>query len=202
MIFSLVLQKLKAFRMSVPSLILLALASYRTLTTGDSIVLVGICASVVPFICQFRHFPQAPETASPFQNVLSNYILNLILMVLYLAYILLLTFIGKQWIPTYVENPYFMDLLLLAVCANVVFISALIPICQDLTPFQRLLPGIILCNAQLVFMMMAKGYVQTAAPGSLNGIAAGFIALIVVLALNFMMICYRERKPKQAKAAG
>ena len=196
MILSLVVRKLKALRMTVPSLILLVLASCRTVSSGDSIVLVGICASVVPFICQFRNFPQAPEGTSPFQNVLSNYILNLILMVLYLGYVLLLTFIGKAVFPGYVENPYFWDLLLIALCADVVFISALIPVCHDLKPFQRLIPGIVLCNAQLIFMMMAKSYVQAIAPGSLNVIAVGFIVLVLVLTVNFICICYLERKPK------
>ena len=197
MMISLVWRKLKAFRMTVPSLILLVLASYRTLTSGDSIVLVGICASVVPFICQFRNFPKAEEGTSAFQNVLSNYILNLILMAVYLAYVVVLTVIGKAVVPGYVENPYFWDLLLIAVCADVVFISALIPVCHDLKPFQRLMPGIVLCNAQLIFMMMAKAYVQTVAPGSLNGIALGFIALVLALTVNFMCICYLERKPKK-----
>ena len=43
---ALVVQKLKKFRMTIPSLILLALASYRTLTSGESIQLVGVCAAV------------------------------------------------------------------------------------------------------------------------------------------------------------
>lgn len=197
MLFSLVFRKLKAFRMTLPSLILLVLASYRTLTSGDSIVLVGICASVVPFICQFKNFPEAPEGTSVFQNVLSNYILNLLLMALYLVYMVVLTFLGKAVIPGYVENPHFWDLFLIALCADVVFISALIPICHDLKPFQRMMPGIVLCNAMLIFMMMAKAYVQTIVPGSLNGIAFGFIALVVALTLNFMCITYLERKQKK-----
>lgn len=197
MIFSQVVQKLKAFRMSVPSLILLALASYRTLTSGDAIVLVGICASVVPFICQFKNFPDADKNVSAFENALSNYILNLLLMGLYLSYVLLLTWIGRTFLPSYVENPYFTDLLLIAVCANVVFISALIPICQDLKPFQRLMPGIVLCNAQLIFMMMAKSCVQTIASDSLKLYAAGFIILILALTVGFMKLCYQEKQPKQ-----
>ena len=39
----LVINKLKKFRFTVPSLILLVLASYRTITSGDSILLVGVC---------------------------------------------------------------------------------------------------------------------------------------------------------------
>ena len=92
-ITSLVIQKLKAFRMTIPSLILLVLASYRTLNSGDSIQLVGICASIVPFICQFKNFPKA-EGVSAIQDVISSYILNWILMFAYLAWIMLMTWIG------------------------------------------------------------------------------------------------------------
>ena len=53
---SLVFDKLKKFRFTVPSLILLVLASYRTFTSGDAIQLVGVCAAIVPYICQFKNF--------------------------------------------------------------------------------------------------------------------------------------------------
>ena len=55
---SLVIQKLKKFRPTIPSLILFVLASYRTVSSGDSIQLVGVCAAIVPFICQFKNFPE------------------------------------------------------------------------------------------------------------------------------------------------
>ena len=54
---SLTIQKLKAFRPTVPSLILFLLASYRTVTSGDSIQLVGVFAAIVPFICSLKISP-------------------------------------------------------------------------------------------------------------------------------------------------
>ena len=69
-LFPLILEKLKKFHMTVPSLILLFLASYRTLTSGDSIQLVGICAAVVPFICQFKSFHRS-ETAPAVTDVIA-----------------------------------------------------------------------------------------------------------------------------------
>jgi len=195
-ITSLVIQKLKAFRMTIPSLILLVLASYRTLTSGYSIQLVGICASVVPFICQFQNFPKSDGNVPVQKEVLSNYILNLILMVIYLIYMMLLTFVGSSLIPSYESNPHFTEMLMLSLCANVVFISALIPICHDLKPMQRMIPGLMLCNAQLVFMMLAADYVGKAAPPNLIIFCAGFIGLIFLLTFSFMGICYGERKKK------
>lgn len=193
-IFSLVITKLKSFRMTVPSLILLVLASYRTVTSGYSIQLVGICASVVPFICQFRNFPEAPEGTEPLKDALSSYIMNLILMVLYLAYMLLLTFISSTFLPGYDHNPHFFEMLMLAICADVVFISVLIPICRDLRPMQRIMPGILLCNAQLMFMMLAADYVEKVPPEKLSIFAAGFIVLIFLLTFSFIGICYGNQK--------
>ena len=192
-VVSLTFQKLKSFRMTIPSLILLILASYRTLTSGYSIQLVGICASVVPFICQFKNFPKGPEGTTPMKEALSGFFMNLILMVLYLAYMLLLTFIGSSFIPGYVHNPYYVPTLMLALCANVVFITVLIPICQDLKPMQRMMSGILMCNAQLVFMMMGADYVEIAAPSNLTLYAAGFIGLVQLLCVSFMSVCYTER---------
>ena len=126
---SLTFQKLKAFRPTVPSLILFVLASYRTFTSGDSIQLVGVCAAIVPFICQFRNFPRAQD-ASPLRDVLSSYLLNLILMLLYLGWILLLTWAGQTLNPGYISNPYFTEMLFIAIAADVLFISAVIPVCR------------------------------------------------------------------------
>jgi len=61
---TLVIQKLKKFRFTIPSLILLVLASVRTLGSGDSIRIVGVCAAVVPFICQFRNFLREVQPAN------------------------------------------------------------------------------------------------------------------------------------------
>lgn len=189
---SLVIQKFKKFRMTLPSLILLVLASYRTLTSGDSIQLVGVCAAIVPFICQFKNFPRAEEDVSAAKDVLSSYFLNLILMLLYLAWILLLTWIGQRFIPFYVPNPDFTDMLFIAVGADVAFISAVIPVCRGLKPMQRMIPGLVLTNALLFFMMMAAGFVKTSALTNIPAIACGFCGLIIALTLGMIFAGYRD----------
>ena len=118
----LVVKKLKAFRPTVPSLILFLLASYRTICSGDSIQLVGVCAAIVPFICQFKNF-NVHKDVSAVKDVVSSYILNLILMVLYLGWVLLLTWAGEKFNPGYIANPYFTEMLFIAIAADVVFIS-------------------------------------------------------------------------------
>lgn len=192
---SLVAKKFKAFRPTVPSLILFLLASYRTVTSGDSIQLVGVCAAIVPFICQFKNFPVNKDVPA-LQDVISSYILNLILMVLYLGWILLLTWAGSSFNPNYVPNPYFTEMLFIAIGADVVFISSVIPVCRELTPFQRMIPGLILTNALLFFMMMASAFVKSTRLTNIPTIALGFCALVVVLTFSMIFAGYGQRKAK------
>ena len=192
---SLVIQKLKKFRPTIPSLVLFVLASYRTLTSGDSIQLVSVCAAIVPFICQFQNFPK-DESAPALKDVISSYLLNLILMMLYLGWILLLTWAGRAFIPGYTMNPHFKDMLFIAIAADVVFISAVIPVCRELTPFQRMIPGLILTNALLFFMMIASSFVKATAQTNIPLIATGFCALVLVLTFSMIFAGYAERKKK------
>ena len=194
-IFALTFRKLTQFRMTIPSTILLILASYRTICSGDSIQLVGVCAAIVPFICQFKNFAKE-ENVPAIRDVISSYLLNLLLMLLYLAWILLLTWVGQRFYPDYVTNADFRDMLFIAVAADVVFISAVIPVCRELKPMQRMIPGLILTNALLFFMMMAAAFVKTAGLTNIPLIACGFCALVMVLTFSMIFAGYAERKQK------
>lgn len=191
---TLVIQKLKRFRITIPSLILLILASYRTLMSGESIQLVGVCAAIVPFICQFKNFPKAEGEVSAVKDVISSYLLNLLLMLVYLGWILLLTWVGLTFIPSYIINPYFKEMLFIAIAADVAFISAVIPVCRELKPMQRLIPGLILTNALLFFMMMAASFVKTTTLTNIPTLACGFCGLVMVLACSMIFAGYREAK--------
>ena len=192
---SLITKKLKAFRPTVPSLILFLLASYRTICSGDSIQLVGVCAAIVPFICQFKNF-NVNNDVPAVKDVISSYILNLILMAAYLGWILLLTWAGQKLLPSYIPNPYFKEMLFIAIAADVVFISSSIPVCRELSPFQRMIPGLILTNALLFFMMMASSFVKTTALDNIPVLALGFCALIMILTFSMIFAGYTERKKK------
>ena len=191
---TLILQKLRKVRMSVPAIVLLVLASYRTLSSGDSIQLVGVCAAIVPFFCIFKNFPKADGEVSAIADVISSYLLTLILMVVYLAWILLLTWAGQQFNPGYIPNPYFTDILLIAIAADIVFISAVIPVCRCLQPMQRMIPGLILTNAMLFFMMMASSFVENTILTNIPVIVCGFYALVMVLTFGMIFAGYRVPK--------
>jgi len=191
---TLILQKLRKVRMSLPAMILLVLASYRTLTSGDSIQLVGVCAAIVPFFCIFKKFPEAEKKVSAIRDAISSYLVTLILMLVYLAWILLLTWAGRKFNPGYIPNPYFTDMLFIAIAADVVFISAVIPVCRCLQPMQRMIPGLILTNAMLFFMMMASSFVKTTTLDNIPVIALGFCGLVIVLTFSMIFAGYRIPK--------
>ena len=191
---TLILQKLRKVRMSVPAIVLLVLASYRTLTSGDAIQLVGVCAAIVPFFCIFKNFPEADKKVSAIADVISSYLVTLILMIVYLAWILLLTWAGQKFNSGYIPNPYFTDMLFISIAADIVFISAVIPVCRCLQPMQRMIPGLILTNAMLFFMMMASSFVKSTTLTNLPVIALGFCALVMVLTLSMIFAGYRQRK--------
>lgn len=193
---TLTLQKLRKVRMTIPSIVLLVLASYRTLTSGDSIQLVGVCAAIVPFFCIFKNFPEADREVPPIQDVISSYLMTLILMVVYLGWILLLTWLGQRFNPGYIPNPHFKDMLFIAIAADVVFISSVIPVCRNLQPMQRMIPGLILTNAMLFFMMMAASFVTTTTLTNIPVIACGFCGLVMVLTFSMIFAGYAERKKK------
>lgn len=188
-----VIEKLKNFRFTVPSLVLLVLASYRTFTSGDSIQLVGVCAAVVPFICQFKNFPTNKDVPV-IKAVISSYILNLILMVLYLGWVLLLTWAGQTFNPNYISNPHFTEMLFIAIAADVVFISAVIPVCRELKPMQRMIPGLVLTNALLFFMMMASSFVKATTLINIPVIVMSFCALVMVLTFSMIFAGYAKAK--------
>ena len=191
---TLILQKIRKVRLSIPAMVLLVLASYRTLTSGDSIQLVGVCAAIVPFFCIFKNFPEAEKKAGAVADVISSYLVTLILMLVYLAWILLLTWAGQRFNPGYISNPYFSDLLFISIAADIVFISAVIPVCRCLKPMQRMIPGLILTNAMLFFMMMASSFVKSTALTNLPMIVLGFCALVVVLTFSMIFAGYRQGK--------
>lgn len=193
---TLILQKLRKVRMSIPAMVLLALASYRTLTSGDSIQLVGVCAAIVPFFCLFKNFPEADKKVSAIADVISSYLLTLILMLVYLGWILLLTWAGRQFNPGYIPNPYFTDMLFIAIAADFVFISAVIPVCRELRPMQRMIPGLILTNAMLFFMMMVSSFVKVTTLTNIPVIALGFCGLVMLLTFSMIFAGYAEKKKK------
>jgi hypothetical protein len=117
-------------------------------------------------------------------------------MVLYLGWVLLLTWIGQTFNPNYVPNPHFTEMLFIAIAADVVFISSVIPVCRDLKPMQRMIPGLILTNALLFFMMMASSFVKTTTLTNIPVIVMGFCTLVMVLTFSMIFAGYAQRKAK------
>jgi hypothetical protein len=85
-------------------------------------------------------------------------------------------------------------MLFIAIGADVVFISAVIPVCLDLKPMQRMVPGLVLTNGLLLFMMMASQFVKTTTLTNIPVIACGFCVLVLALTAGMIFAGYREEK--------
>ena len=150
--------------------------------------------SAQPF-CQFKNFSVNKDVPA-IQDVISSYLANLVLMAAYLGWVLLLTWAGQTFNPNYISNPHFTEMLFIAIAADVVFISSVIPVCRGLQPMQRMIPGLILTNAMLFFMMMASGFVKTTTLTNIPVIACGFCGLVMVLTFSMIFAGYAQRKTK------
>ena len=191
---NLLIQNIRDFRPTVVSIILLAFATVRTFMSGYSIVVTGICASVVPFICQFRRYPAADESVPEARRVLANYFVNIIYMGIYLAYITGVGELGRIFYASYTADPDFAEMMALSICANFIFISCVYTIGHRLNSKQRLMEGILLCNGQLGFMFLAADYVKHVKVLHLNMFAYGFALLIFLLTLGFIRMNYKSGK--------
>ena len=191
---NLLFSSIKKFRPTVLSIVLLVLATFRMFMSGNSIVVVGICASVVPFICQFKRYPNREENIPELQKVLVNYFMNLIFMAIYLCFMTGVTALGRAVLPSYTSNPYYAEMMVLSVCANFIFIACIYTVGHKLTSKQLLMEGILLCNAQLGFMYLSADYVRQVHPVNLIWIALGFALLIFLLTMGFVFMNYRTKK--------
>ena len=181
-------KKIRGVRPTIVSIILILLATYRLFCSGEGIIISGICASIVPFICQLRNYPAKDEDSTELINVLADYFVNIFYMLFYLAYVLLVTMLGSKLNQGYVQYTYFWGTMLMAVSANMIFISAVYTIGAFLTWKQRMAIGIILVNAQLGIMLLSE-YIVCGQP-MIGAYCIGFIALIFALTLSFVFLSY------------
>ena len=91
--------KLKGFRLNAICVVMIIAAVTRTVMTGESIWLTGVCAVALPFICQARRWPQSPEGTSRIVDATSTFLMNVVLMVAYLAILLVVTYAAYTWAP-------------------------------------------------------------------------------------------------------
>lgn len=85
-------------------------------------------------------------------------------------------------------------MLFIALAADVTFVSAVIPACRGLKPMQRMIPGLVLTNALLFFMMMAATFVTTTALKNIPLLSVGFSVLIMLLTFGMIFAGYRKQQ--------
>ena len=184
-------KKLKGFRPTVVSIIMILLVTFRMFCSGKGIMIAGVCAGIVPFMCQFRNYPAKDEKSSELINILADFFLNILYMIVYLAYILMVTWLGLKLNPGYVQYSCFWETMLIAICANMVFISVIFTVGAFLNVKQRMMIGIIMINAQLGIMLLSETVVR--GQPMINIYCSGFVTLIIALTLSFIWISYSKK---------
>ena len=180
--FKITFSKIKGFRLNVVCGLMVVFAIVRTLMAGESIWLTGVCAAILPFMCQMRNWPKA-EGVPALVDSLTTYLANFFYMAVYLTVICLLTLAAQAWIPIYEADPYFTQKLAMVVCGDVVFISTLCLVGRSLSFAQLMLAGVVLSNGELGFSFLAS---MAIGAGLLEGCylpAAGFCAVVIIMTL-------------------
>ena len=95
------ISKIKSFRLNKLCAVMVVLATIRTVMAGESIWLTGVCAAVLPFMCQARRWPTSPEGTPKIVDSLTTYVANIFYMAVYLGVICLLAVAANAWVPIY-----------------------------------------------------------------------------------------------------
>jgi len=192
-IFSLVLRKFRIFRMPLFSIAFTAFATYRSFASGNSIQMAAVCAAIMPFFCQFKNFPKL-EDVPPLQDVMASMLFNTILSAVYLAWMLGWGWLGRTFNPAYVPHPHLYEMVLFGIAADVMFICAMVPICRDLEPLQRLIPGLALTNGMLEYMKLAEAYIAATNPTGVLASVLKFCGMMVLTSFGLIFVAYRKKK--------
>lgn len=183
-VIKLFLRRLKAFRPTPVALVLFVVATVRMALSGSAIGLAGVCAGIVPYICVCGGWEHVPEAES--SGVLADWLCGAAFAALYLAWMLLVTLTASVINPIYAPEPLLISKLALALAGDAVFVSVAYPLCTLLPQSVRLLPGIVLVNVQIAFMLLCDALGVAAQPWALAA-GLGFAALVSAVALGLVL---------------
>lgn len=183
---------LRLFRPTPVAIILFVFATVRMAMSGSAIALVGVCAGIVPFMCINKRWPERQATEMTPSVMLADWACGLLFALIYLAWMLGVSFLASKLNPSYTANAVFLQTLLLTVASDVVFISAAYPVCTLVPKRIRLLPPLILINGQLGFMLLCGASDVATLPWVPTACAA-FSALVLAVAAGFIAASGRRK---------
>ena len=181
-----VADRIRSFRPTPVAAVLFAVATARMAMAGSSAALVGVCAGIVPYMCVYGRWRQranTPEEGALPENMLADWLAGLALSAAYLAWMLGVALVASVAFPFYEPFDLFAPTVALAAAGDVVFASTVYPLGSMLPKGVRLLPAIVIVNAQLAFMWLsALGGV--AEQPWVMGACAGFSALVACVTVT------------------
>lgn len=149
-------KKFRSLRFGPLPCVMLLLITVRTLLSGSSILLSGLCAAILPFFVQISNTPPREPNVSEWKEILSIYLLNLLLLIIGMLYLRGLTFLGSTFLVNYEPSPILNELFLLTFLCDLAFISIVVPLTYALPQQQRMILAILLINLEIGFMVFAN----------------------------------------------
>ena len=197
-ILQLLKYKLKSFRLTPFPIIMLTLITIRTFASGNSVLLTGLCVGFLPFFSQFQTTTCLAEDVSEEKDMLICYLLHYLIVIIGLAYLYFLTYLGSHFYPNYVINPLLKETFWLAATCNMVFVNLVVPLTFSSNQLQRLMVAITSVLAEIGFMYLMTMLLKAAGSNfilPLPGIII-FIVILSITTLEFICLQVYSKKKK------
>ena len=181
-------KRLRSFRPTPAAVVLFSLATVRMASSGAAIGLAGVCAGVVPYLCVSGRWERRGEAEAA--GMLADWLCGATLAAAYLGWMLCVTYAASALNPAYTPEPLLTAKLALAVAGDATFVSVAYPLCALLPRGVRLLPGIVLVNAQIALMLLFDALGAAAQPWAVPA-GLGFAALVSAVAIGLVLVSPR-----------
>lgn len=196
-ILKLLKYKLKSFQLTAFPIIMIILMTVRTFVSGNSVILTGLCVGFLPFFSQFQTTTCLAEDVSEEKDMLVCYLLHCLIVVLGLAYLYLLTYLGSHFYSDYIHNPLIKETFWLTATCNMVFVNLVVPLTFTAPALQRLMVAITSVLAEFGFMYLTITLLQLSAGQFTLPIFSLIIFIVILSVTTLEFIClqvYSRRK--------
>lgn len=181
--------KILSFKLTAFPCIMLTLITIRTFISGEALLLTGLCVGFLPFFSQFKTTTCLAEDVSEEKDMLICYLLHCLIVIIGLAYLYLLTYLGSHFYSGYIPNPLLKETFWLAATCNMVFVNLVVPLTFAANQLQRLMVAITSVLAEINFMYLTTTLLK-ATSGSFTLPLFGIIIFIIILSITTLgFIC-------------
>ena len=187
-------KQFQTLRLNPMLCIMTILITVRTFLSGNAIMLTGLCVAFLPFFSQTQNLTCLEEDVDADKEIFSRYLMSYLIMTLGMFYLKIVTMLGATFYASYAENPLLRETFLLTYICNLVFISVVVPLVYTLSTMQRFMIGIVLCLAEIGFMVFAKNALTIMGSSFVLTEQWGLYLLMAMIPLNALLFVKMDTK--------